>query len=260
MRIFETHAHLLDTAFDPDREEILSKMKEKGIQYSVEACCNINQIKPILELHEKHPFVLPTAGMHPEEIDADAIAQLPIIEKAASSNKLYAIGEIGLDYHYEDMCPKETQKQIFDAQLSIAAQYNLPVIIHDRDAHGDCMDIIKAHKGSIYGIMHCFSGSWEMAKECLNAGLHLGFGGVITFKNSKKVKTVLENIPAEGIMFETDCPYMAPEPFRGQKNDPSLLPYIIKAAATIRNEDMEYLSEVVFQNSLNLFGIKNFSS
>lgn len=255
MRIFETHAHLLDEAFDMDREDTISLMKQNGVAYAVEACCKADNIQPILQLHREHPFILTTAGIHPEEIDDCSKSDLTVIENAASNHLPVAIGEIGLDYHFEDMCAEELQKEIFEAQLSIAEQYGLPVIIHDRDAHGDCMDILKARKGRVKGIMHCFSGSWETAKECLDIGLHLGFGGVITFKNAKKARAVLERMPLDGIVFETDSPYMAPEPFRGKRNDPSLIPYIISAAASIRNEDAVELSEAVFKNSMSIFSL-----
>lgn len=256
MRIFDTHAHLTDTSFDCDREEVVLKLSKAGVEYAVEACCKATDIDMIINFCMSHPNILPTAGIHPEEMNAGSFSELKLIENAAQNKRIYAIGEIGLDYHYEEMCPKEIQKDNFDAQLSIAEEYKLPVIIHDRDAHGDCMDILRAHKGNLKGIMHCFSGSLEMAKECIGIGLHLGFGGVITFKNAKKSRNVLANVPVSQIVFETDCPYMAPEPFRGEKNDPSLIPYIIAAASQIRNEDMDSLADSVFQNSLSLFGLK----
>lgn len=256
MEIFETHAHLLDTAFDPDRAGTVEEMRKAGVNYAVEACCKAEDIEKILAFCREYPFILPTAGVHPEEIDPQKNgSDLLSVSEAAQKNRLYAIGEIGLDYHFEDMCPAEVQKRYFDEQLSIAEQHDLPVIIHDRDAHGDCMDVLRAHKGRLRGIMHCFSGSWETARECLDLGLHLGFGGVITFKNAKKSRTVLQNMPADHIVFETDCPYMAPEPFRGQRNFPGYIPYIIETAAVVRNEDKEALAEAVYGNSLKLFGV-----
>lgn len=255
MQIFDTHAHLLDAAFDADREVVIGKIKEAGVNYAIEACCKFNDFEPILQLATAYSCILPTAGIHPEEINPHDAFDPSWIVKAAQMHKLYAIGEIGLDYHFEDMCPKDTQKEYFDVQLSIAEQYKLPVLIHDRDAHGDCMDVLRAYKGKICGIMHCFSGSWEMAKECIDIGLHLGFGGAITFKNAKKNRAVLAKMPLSRIVFETDCPYMAPEPFRGSRNDSSLIPYIICAAAAIRNEDIESLSASVYENSIKLFGL-----
>lgn len=257
MKIFETHAHLLDCAFDEDRTQVIADMLQNGVTYVVEACCRAEDIGKIQSFCREYPFIFPTAGVHPEEIDplkngADLIA----IRETAMTGPLAAIGEIGLDYHFEDMCPPNIQKRYFDEQLSIAEECRLPVIIHDRDAHGDCIDILRAHKGKLKGIMHCYSGSWEMAKECLDIGLFLGFGGVITFKNAKKSREVLRNMPRERFVFETDCPYMAPEPFRGQRNYPGYIPYIIETAAAVRNEDKETLAEEVFLNSLKLFGIK----
>lgn len=256
MKIFETHAHLLDSAFDKDREAVITRMNYSGVVYAVEACCKADDILHIQQLCEAYPFILPTAGVHPEEINQKVDNDLLKIDKTARNTKLYAIGEIGLDYHYEDMCPKYLQKQYFDAQLSIAEQNGLPVIIHSRDAHRDCLDILKAHKGKLTGIMHCFSGSWEIAKECLDLDLHLGFGGVLTFKNARKCREVLEKMPVSRIVFETDCPYMAPEPFRGNRNEPSYIPYIINTAASIKKDDPLHLSEEVYKNSIDLFGIK----
>lgn len=256
MEIFETHAHLLDHAFDEDRAQVIADMRKAGVNYAVEGCCRAEDIQKVLDLHRIYHFILPTAGIHPEEIEPGKNGSDIIeVSVAAANNELCAIGEIGLDYHYEDMCPASIQKQYFDAQLCIAEEYGIPVIIHDRDAHGDCMDILRTHKGKLNGIMHCFSGSWEMAKECLDLGLHLGFGGVITFKNSKKSRQVLANMPVSRIVFETDCPYMTPEPFRGQRNYPGYILYIIEAASVIRNADKEELAEEVYRNSLKLFGI-----
>lgn len=255
MKIFETHTHLLDSSFDEDRETTIEKIKEAGVLHAIEACCKLQDIDPILALCKAYPMLLPTAGIHPEEIIPGHSIELNTLEKTVSEHRFYAIGEIGLDYHYEDMCPKEIQLQYFDAQLAIAAKNALPVIIHDRDAHGDCLDILKGYKGKLKGVMHCFSGSRETAKECLDLGLHLGFGGVITFKNAKKSRAVLESMPIDRILFETDSPYMAPEPFRGTRNDSSLLPYIIKAAAAVRGEEPEMLAENVYQNSVDLFGV-----
>ena len=255
MRIFETHAHITDPAFDADREAVLGRIRESGVEYLIEACCRAEDVEKIYALHESYRWILPTAGVHPEEIRPEHPEDLQLVEQALRRQGMTAVGEIGLDYHYEDMCPKEIQRRWFDAQLSLAEAANLPVIIHDRDAHGDCMDILRAHKGRVRGVMHCFSGSEELARECLDLGLYLGFGGVATFKNSKKARRVIAYAPMERLLSETDCPYMAPEPFRGERNDSSLLPYIVRAIAAIRGRDEEETAEQLYQNGLKLFNV-----
>lgn len=253
MRIFETHAHLLDEAFEADREEVVKKIQAAGVDRLIEACCRETDIEKILALKEKYPFVLPTAGVHPEEIREENEGSLDIIRAALKTGAFYAVGEIGLDYHYEDMAPKELQKRYFDDQLSMAEENGLPVIIHDREAHGDTLDILRAHKGRVHGVMHCFSGSRETAREVLDLGFYLGFGGVATFKSAKKSREVIAFAPMDRLLSETDCPYMAPEPFRGTRNDSSLLPYIVRAMAAAREADEEETAAALYENAERLF-------
>lgn len=255
MRIFDTHTHLLTEAFAPDRPALLETIRTQGVELVMEACCTEADIPGILAFTQTHDWVYGSAGLHPEElhhVGADALAQ---VEKALSRPKILAVGEIGLDYHWEDNPPREMQKAYLDSQLSMAGEYNLPVILHVRDAHGDCMDILRAHKQHLQGVMHCFSGSYETARECLDLGLYIGIGGVLTFKNGRKLKEVAQKVPLDRLVLETDCPYMAPEPLRGTRNHPGNLVYVRAALAALRGLEEEPLSEILFENGKRLFHI-----
>lgn len=256
MRIFDTHAHLLSHDFDSDRPALLKNLRAQGVELVMEACCTEADIPHILAFTQAHDWVYGSAGLHPEELDKVGADALDQVEKALSREKIMAVGEIGLDYHWEDNPKREVQKAYLDAQLSMAGDHNLPVILHVRDAHGDCMDILRGHKQHLQGVMHCFSGSYETARECLDLGLYIGVGGVLTFKNARKLKEVAQKVPLDRLVLETDCPYMAPEPLRGTRNHPGNLVYVRAALAALRGEEEEALSETLFQNGKNLFGLR----
>lgn len=254
MRIFDTHAHLLDKAYDQDREQLLQLIKLQGVALVMEAGTKAEELPSLLGFIEGQDFIYGAAGIHPEEIGGSRREDLFEIEKALSHPKIKAVGEIGLDYHYDDNAPKDIQKDFFDAQLSLAEQYRLPVLIHDRDAHGDCLDIVKAHRG-LRGVMHCFSGSYELAKSYADLGFYLGFGGVVTFKNARKTKECVQKLPLDSLLTETDCPYMAPEPFRGTRNHPGNIRYVLEQVALLRGMEAEILSETLFENGKKLFAL-----
>lgn len=254
--IFDSHAHYDDEAFETDREQVLNEVRESGVGRIVDAGSNLASSRTAVELSKKFDHVYAAVGVHPQdadEFDQDTVA---IIEDMSSSPKVVAIGEIGLDYYY-DGAEREIQKRVFEEQIRLAIKLNLPVIVHDREAHGDTYDIIRKHKGEgLRGVIHCYSGSLEMAREYVDMGFYIGFTGVITFKNSKKAVEVLAGIPMDRILIETDCPYLAPVPFRGKRNDSRYLKYVIDRACEVLKCDPGYFEDLTFNNAMTLFNIK----
>ena len=255
MDIFDTHAHLLDERFDEDREALIASLEEAGVRLVMEACTDLGYLKKLIPFVEAHPMIYGAAGLHPEELNGCAPADLDQVAAALRHPRIRAVGEIGLDYYWPENPPRQVQKDFFDAQLSLAAEHDLPVIIHDREAHGDTVDILRAHRGQVTGVMHCFSGSYETAKECLDLGFFVGFGGALTFKNAKRNVEVAAKVPMDRLLIETDCPYMAPVPFRGQRNDPTKTLYVLKKLCEIRGMEEEALAPLLFENGKRLFRI-----
>ena len=251
--IFDTHAHYDDKAFDGDRDELLSSLPEKGVGLILDPGCNVISSKAALSLAERYPFVYAAVGIHPEELGEDPRGALEEIRKLASHEKCRAIGEIGLDYYW-DVSRKEEQKEIFAAQLALSCELDLPVIVHDREAHGDCLEIVKGFPEA-RGVFHCFSGSPETAEELLRRGWYLGFDGPLTYKNARKALDVLAITPLERILVETDSPYMSPVPMRGRRNDSSNLVYIIKIIAEAKRLPAEEIEQITFENGKRLFRI-----
>ena len=256
MEIFDTHAHLLDEKFDEDREALIASLSDSGVKLVMEACTDLDYLEKLLPFVEAHPAIYGAAGLHPEELGPYALSDLDQVAAALAHPKIRAVGEIGLDYYWPENPPREVQKAFFDAQLSLAADRGLPVIVHDREAHGDTVDVLRAHRGRVVGVMHCFSGSWETARECLDMGFCLGFGGALTFKNAKKNVEVAAKAPLDRLVIETDCPYMAPVPFRGKRNDPTKTLYVLQKLAELRAVAPEDLAPVLFENGKRLFGIQ----
>ena len=255
MDIFDTHAHLLDEKFDEDREELIASLANSGVKLVMEACTDLGYLEKLIPFIERHPMIYGAAGLHPEELGPYALSDMDAVESALAHEKIKAVGEIGLDYYWPENPPREVQREFFDAQLSLAAVHHLPVIIHDREAHGDTVDILRAYKGQVTGVMHCFSGSYETAKECLDLGFFIGFGGALTFKNAKRNVEVASKVPLDRLVVETDCPYMAPVPCRGQRNDPTKTLYVLQKLAELRSMDQETLAPVLFENGKRLFEI-----
>ena len=254
MNIFDTHAHLLDEQFDADREQLLVSLPERGIAHVMEACCDEAQIDRVVELVRRVPYFYGSAGVHPHSADEWTPETAEHIRTALTNERMLAIGEIGLDYHY-DFSPRERQRDCFDAQLALAAELHAPVIIHDREAHGDCMDLLRRYRGRLSGVMHCFSASCEIAKECIDLGLFIAFGGALTFKNAVNQWAIASKLPLERLLIETDCPYMTPVPFRGKRNDPSLIVYTLDKLSELRGTDRETLAGILYENSFKAFGI-----
>ena len=254
MNIFDTHAHLLDEQFDADREQLLVSLPEQGITHVMEACCDEAGIDRVIELVAQTPYFYGSAGVHPHSADEWKPETADHIRAALGHERMVAIGEIGLDYHY-DFSPRSVQRDCFDAQLALAAELGRPVIIHDREAHGDTMDLLRTYRGRLSGVMHCFSASYEIAKECIDLGLFIAFGGALTFKNAVNQWAIASKLPLERLLIETDCPYMTPVPFRGTRNDPRRIVLTLFKLSEIRGLDPEPLSETLFENSFKAFGI-----
>ena len=251
--IFETHAHYDDEAFDTDRDSLLASMAENGIGTIVNATASKRTVEQSLALAEKYPFIYTTIGVHPSDCAEMDEEELKWLEEKCAYEKAVAVGEIGLDYHYDEP-PKNVQKKWFEAQLDLARRVNLPVIIHSRDAAKDTLDIMKSMKAEeLGGDIHCFSYSVEIAREYLNMGFFIGVGGVITFKNGKKLREVVEYAPIEQIILETDSPYLAPEPYRGKRNSSLNLPFVAAKIAEIKNLTPEKVIEITEANAKRLY-------
>lgn len=257
--IFDTHAHYDDEAFDEDRAAVLSSLKEKGVGAVVNICAGPASLKRIKELIHEYPFVYGAAGIHPDHAGEMTEEMFEEISQLAEEKKIVAIGEIGLDYYW-DTAPHEVQREWFLRQLALAVEKNLPVVIHSREATQETLDIMRnAYRksgGKLRGVIHCFSGSAEIAKEYTDMGFYIGVGGVVTFKNGKKLKEVVESMPLDRLVIETDCPYLAPVPYRGKRNDSSLLKLVIDEIASLRGltaEEVEAMTEANGRQLYRLF-------
>ena len=256
--IIDTHAHYDDEAFDPDREVLLASMQDHGIEKLVNVCASIDGLQDTVKLIEKYPFIYGAVGVHPDDAEQMTEETLAEIRRISHMDKMIAIGEIGLDYYWHK--EKEAhllQQKIFRWQMDIAREKKLPFMIHSRDAAEDTLNIVREYmqEGMYGGIIHCFSYSCEIAAEYLNMGLYLGIGGVVTFKNAKKLKEVVQYAPLSQLVLETDCPYMAPEPNRGKRNSSLYLPYVVQAIAELKQVTPEEVIEVTRENTHRLLGI-----
>ena len=241
--IFDTHAHMDDRAFDLDRDTLLSRLPEEGIALLMNPGCSLASSQAAVRLSNQYSYIYAAVGSHPDAADEVNDGVLEQYRSLCRDNpKVKAIGEIGLDYHYEDI-PRDIQQRAFRAQMDLARELGLPVIVHEREAHEDGMKI-AAEFPTVTGVFHCYSGSLEMAKWLIDRGWYIGFGGVLTFKNARKALEVAGNIPLERIVLETDCPYMAPEPFRGRRNDPGKLYRVAEKLAQLRGMTVEEVQAI----------------
>lgn len=251
--IFDTHAHYADRAFDDDREAVLDSLCEKGVKYVMLAASSVRDTVENSRLAMKYDYIYSAAGVHPEFAADNPSDYLDTVTDTVSSNpKVRAIGEIGLDYHYEGY-DREKQIKLFEEQLELAKELDMPVIVHSRDATEDTMTILKKYRPK--GVVHCFSGSAETAKEVIKLGMYIGFTGVITFKNAKKAIKALEAVPMDRLLLETDCPYMAPVPFRGKRCDSSMIAYTAEKAAEIKGMPVQELIDITCENAKRFYGI-----
>ena len=249
--LFDTHAHLNDPAFDEDREELILGLKEKGVEFVMNVGCCLESSKDCIALAEKYPFIYASVGTHPDAADEVNDQVLEEYKKMAQHPKVLAIGEIGADYYYETI-PREIQLKAFRMQMELARELKMPVIIHEREAHDDGMRIVKEFK-DVTGVFHCYSGSAEMARQLVNMGWYIGFTGVLTFKNARKAVETALRIPLDRIVLETDCPFMAPDPFRGKRNDPGYLYRMAEKLAELRDISVEEVHAITMENAKRLY-------
>ncbi len=251
--IFETHAHFNDKRYEEDREEIISSLPLKGIKRVVNISASWQDYLDTLALADQYPHIFAAVGIHPDHVGELDEERLEEIRRSCRKDKVVAVGEIGLDYHW-DVEPRQTQKLWFRRQLELAMEEDLPVVIHSRDAAQDTFDMMKmVHAGSTGGIIHCFSASAEMAKEYVRLGYMIGVGGVVTFKNARVLKEVVAQIPLESIVVETDCPYLAPAPHRGKRNSSLYLPLIIGEIARIKGVEPETVEQQTYHNACKVY-------
>ena len=252
--LFDTHAHMDDHAFDADRQQLLESFPGQGLALVMNPGCSMESSRNVDKLTREYDFLYGAVGSHPDvadEVNEAVLKEYQMLCKL--NNKIKAIGEIGLDYHYEDI-PREIQKKAFRLQMELARELNLPVIVHERDAHEDGMKIVEEFP-DVTGVFHCYSGSYEMAKWLINRGWYIGFTGVLTFKNARKAIAVASQIPLDRLVLETDCPYMSPEPFRGKRNDPGKLYRMAERLAEIRGLSLEEIHAITLENGKRLYRI-----
>ncbi len=253
--IFDTHAHYDDNKFDEDRDLLLKELHQNGVAYILNASASLESLDANIALAGKYDFIYIALGIHPEYADKMHEGILDRIRLLSKNKKVVAIGEIGLDYYYGDP-PREIQRECFERQIELAKELKFPIIIHDRDAHEDTVKIIKKTKASeVGGIFHCFSGSTEMAMDMLDYNFHISIGGVVTFKNAKKVVEVVKAVPLDKLLVETDCPYLAPEPFRGKRNNSGYLTHTIDKIAEIKGISSQEVADATLSNAKKLFRI-----
>ena len=252
--LFDTHAHMDDRAFDADRRQLLEDLPHRGIALLMNPGCSLASSRNTDRLSREFDYVYAAVGSHPDaadEVNEEVLEEYRVLCK--QNPKIRAIGEIGLDYHYEDI-PRALQQKAFRAQMALAAELGLPVIVHERDAHADGMAIVEEFP-CVRGVFHCYSGSLEMAQWLIRRGWYIGFTGVLTFKNARKAIEVAANIPLDRLVLETDCPYMAPEPFRGKRNDPGKLYRMAEKLAELRGMSVEAIHRITTENGKRLYGI-----
>ena len=253
--LFDTHAHMDDRAFDLDRTELMASLPDAGLALVMNPGCSLASSRNVNTLTAQYPWLYGAVGSHPDACDEVDEAVIEEYRQMCKNNqKIKAIGEIGLDYHYEDI-PRDIQQHAFRMQMALAAELDLPVIVHERDAHADGMAIVSEFP-TVTGVFHCYSGSAEMAQWLVQRGWYIGFTGVLTFKNARKAIEVVESIPIERIVLETDCPYMAPEPFRGKRNHPGYLYRMAERLAEVKGISVEEVHRITTENGKRLYRIK----
>lgn len=251
---FDTHAHYYDEAFDEDREQVICAVHDSGVELVVNASSDRDTSLKVMRLSEKYEFMYAAVGWHPQDADTfDDVKSPELIRDWIKKPKVKAIGEIGLDYHF-DKPDRDVQKRALYRQMELASELKVPVVIHDRDAHADCFEIVRQFP-DVCGEFHCYSGSVEMARQLIDMGWYLGFTGVVTFKNARKAIDVVKMCPIDRILIETDCPYLAPVPVRGKRNDSRYLPYTAAKIAEIRGMDTDDIARITFDNGRRFFGI-----
>ena len=258
MNLFDTHCHISLEQFDEDREAVIERMLAAGVRRAVVVVDAVEDVEGAFRLAKAHNFLRVAVGVHPHYAkDYDAHAEA-VLREALGRPETVILGEIGLDYHY-DLSPRDVQRRVFERQLDLALELDMPVQLHIREAHGETMELVRARsrEGRMpAGIMHCFTGSWECAKTYLAAGLYISLSGAVTFKNAPKLAEVARNVPADRLLIETDCPYMAPVPMRGRRNEPAFVAYNCEKIAELRGQSPDAVAEMTWQNALRAFRIR----
>ncbi|MFD2216997.1 TatD family hydrolase [Metabacillus endolithicus] len=253
--LFDTHAHLNAVQFEGDLEEVIERATSEGVSHIVVVGFDHETIKRAMELIEQYDMIYAAIGWHPVDAIDMTEEDLSWIRELSQHPKVVAIGEMGLDYYW-DKSPKEIQKEVFRKQIQLAKEVNLPIIIHNRDATEDVVKILQEENASeVGGIMHCFTGSLEVAKQCMEMNFYISFGGPVTFKNAKKPKEVVKEIPMDRLLIETDCPYLTPHPYRGKRNEPSYVRYVAEQISELRGVSFEEIAEKTSDNAMKVFGI-----
>ena len=254
MTLFDTHAHYDDAAFDADREALLAALPENGVGLVINPGCDLPSSRAAVALAERYPHVYAAVGIHPENCAGYGPAELEAVRQLAAREKVVAIGEIGLDYYWAENPPRALQRQVFRDQLALAEELDLPVIVHDREAHGDCLEIVRDFP-RVRGVFHCYSGSAEMARELVKLGWMISFTGVLTYKNARRAVEAAREIPLERLMIETDSPYMAPVPCRGKRCDSTLVRYVCEKLSEIKGVSPEECARITLENGKRFFRI-----
>lgn len=254
MKIFDSHAHYDDESFNEDRENVIKELMENGVVGILNCGASAQGMRDSVKLAEKYDIFYAAVGIHPENAYEFTEEVMDEIKEFANKDKVRAIGEIGLDYYWEENPPKDVQKEVFRKQMNLAKELNLPVVIHDRDAHKDTLDIMKEFP-EVKGVVHCFSGSVEFARECLKLGYYIGFTGVVTFKNAKKILEVAKEVPLNKMLVETDCPYMAPVPYRGKRNRSDYIEHIIEKIAEVKEVTVNDVIDATIKNVKDMLEI-----
>ena len=255
MRLFDTHAHYDSGAFNADRMEVLASIPEAGVELILNPGCDLPSSQTAVELAEKFPLVYAAVGVHPSDCEGFSQNTLDGLRTLAAHPKVRAVGEIGLDYYWKDNPPREFQREVFHAQLELAEELQLPVIVHDREAHQDCLEVVQAHP-KVTGVYHCYSGSLEDAKTLVKLGWMLSFTGVVTYKNARRSLEVIDWLPMDRIMIETASPYLPPEPFRGKRNDSRKVYRVAETIAQVKGLEAEEAARITLENGKRFFGIE----
>jgi len=253
--LIDVHAHYDDKQYNNDREEVIAKVKKSGIDVIINSGSNVRSSQRSSELAKKHDFIYATVGVHPHDAERTPEDTIDILNGLLKNPKVVAIGEIGLDY-YRNFSSKESQRYWFKKQMDFVADVKYPVVIHDRDAHGECLEMAKRYKDKVKGVFHCYAGSVEMARELIKLGYMFSFGGVVTFANAKTCHEVVRSIPVEYILLETDCPYLTPHPHRGERNDSGYMYLVVKKIAELKNIAVDEAAQKTSENAKRCFGLK----
>lgn len=253
--LIDTHAHLDDERFDRDREEVLSRARREGVEIIINVGCDIPSSQKAIGFTRSYEGIYAVIGIHPHEAKVASPDAIERLRELLGEPGVVGVGEIGLDYHY-DFSPREVQRDVFIQQMRLARELGLPVVIHDREAHGDVLDILKEETNpAVGGVLHCFSGSLEMARECIKLGFYVSIGGPVTFANARKLPEIVRALPLERLLIETDCPYLAPVPHRGERNEPAFVRLVAERIAQIRGISCEEVAAATTENAKRVFGI-----